>query len=474
MSDDVDQRIGEGIDRVLGDHMGLHWDRDWHPGRVVRHRRRQRWGIAAAGLAAALGVLAAPVTAPVHHAHDALLPSSLAAPRIPAGVRRVLAALGDAHPLVDGMAPVYASYPVAVPTGRNYAFSGPFRWHGLSANSVSIQVNNRQTVLGGLLFAQGQPVYSFSGASPTGGTPIAPPALGTSVYGQWIQGGQTPISGFSAAGSHVYLTRGNTWADIVGGAKTYWAVSPGQPAATVTDQIAGLPAQPNQAVLMEEGASGLSRGFVTQNGGRTWSPWAMGANTVSDLIAIHSRYWAIVNGTLAESSSGSRFVPVLSLNTNRWQGDTFAVNPANPQMAAVALIPISGDGIGPVLETFTGGKTWQVLPHFPPFGAAPSSMAMTASGDIAALVNLSSPVLVTYRPSAQQWQVLPVPVARSVLGVGQLAEDPQANLLYGAPGGTIYRWVAAQQQWQVIKPPSGAQLSTAPATPLQAIGTQQI
>lgn len=475
MSEEFDDKIAQSLDRVLGQGLGLGLNRAWHPDQVLFRRRRRRWAIGGAGMAASLLALALPIWPALHEAHQSSQQVSYLARQVPDTVQAILRRLGDGSATVDGMSPVYASYPVAVPTGQNYAFSGHFSWQGLSATAVSIQINMKHQVLGGVLFAQGEPIYTFSGGHLNQGKTIAPPSPPTVLQGTWIKGGAGAIDAFSAAGSHVYLTRRNLWANLTGGNTTsWWAKSPGSPPSVVSDTIAALPAHPEQAVLVEESPSGQSKGFVTQNGGRTWTPWRMGTVSVSNLIAIGTRYWAIVKGTLATSLTGKTFTPVLSLNTRRWQVQSFAVNPSNPDMVVVALIPISGDGIGPVLETRDGGRHWYVLPNFPALGAAPAVMAMSASGSIAALINLSEPVLLTYQPASRQWSLLPVPNEGRQTGVGALAEDPAGDLIYGAPGGLIYEWERTGKLWQVIPLPSQVTPSSDPATPLQSIGNQQI
>lgn len=474
MSDDFDRHIGESLDKAF-DQMGLNWDHSWHPARMAKRRLWQRWSVGLGGLAASLGLVMLPLTAITSQGQTSVGQQNLAAPQLNMALRKSLTALGDSRAQVDGMAPVYGSYPLAVPTGQNYVLSGSFDWHGIHATSVALQINNSQNVTGGLLFDHGQPVYGFTGSSVSSGNAIPSSKVSRSLTGTWLQGGSTGLSTFSAAANHVYLTHNNQWADLVGGVKTYWATSPGKPNSTVTDRVAALPEHPNHALLVEENSTGVSTGYVTSNGGRSWTSWAMGSASVSNLIAIGSRYWAIVNGTVASSVNGKTFTPMLPLNTNRWQVATYAVNPSNPNMLVASLIPMAGDGIGPVLETKNGGKTWAALPNFPPFGSAPSSMSMTANGRIAALVNLSSPILLTYQPQNNHWHVLPVPVSHNaVMGVGQLAEDPMGNLIYGAPGGSIYRWSSGHKAWDVINPPAGAQLNTSPASPLQAIGIRQI
>jgi hypothetical protein len=481
MSYDREKQLGELLDQALGEKLELYFQPAWHPSHVLDRRRTRTWRIVlgATGLAVSV-VLALPFTVQLPHGHGAVSNRTLSAIHLPKGLNRIIARVSHGSFRVASMVPVYASYPVARPTGHNLSVTGTFDIHGTTGNSLSVLVNNHMQMQGGMVFHNGRPVYVFTGSNPQVGTVIsAPDATAVQsvshIKAQWYPGGDVSIGTFSAAGSHVYVTHGNLWSDMVPGSSNYWIQSPASPPATTIDSIAGLPANPDDAVLTEETPSGLSRGFVTTNGGMTWQSWGVGAASVSTLIAIDHRYWAILNGTLAWSTNGTKWNNILPLNPKHWQVETYAVDPANPDVAAVSLIPISGDGIGPVLETRNGGKTWSQVPHVPAIGAAPTTMVMNTNGDIAALINANGPVVVRYTASQQQWTVLPVPATPiSAGGLGQLAASANGNLIYGAPGGAIYQWIASTRQWLVIKPPAGLDSAGLAANPLQAIGNDQI
>ncbi|MCL5116734.1 MAG: hypothetical protein M1272_06255 [Firmicutes bacterium] len=472
MSHDREQHLGELLDHALGEEMGLYFQPAWHPKFKARKRRSRTWRIALTSAAVvAAGVFTLPWTLPLPQGQRAVSNTDLAAIHLPKQLTREVGQVSHGHFGVASMTPVYGTYPVANPTGHNLSVVGNFQIGRVVGNSLSLLLNNHMQIEGGMLFSQGTPVYSFTGSDVQGGSAIPAAGSATPVSGTWYGLEGSSVNTVSAAGAHVYVTHGNTWADLL---HKYWMNSPAAPSAQTVDSIAGLPASPDHALLLEENPSGMSRGFITTDAGHSWTEWPLGSQSVSDLIAIGSRYWAILNGTLAWSSNGSAWHNVLNLNIKRWQVETYAIDPANPSVLSVALIPISGDGIGPVLETQNGGQSWSEIPNFPAIGAAPSTMVMTTNGDIAALINANGPVIVRYSAKTQQWSSFPVPAQNDNLGLGQLSASPNGNLLYAAPGGLIYQWVRQSQVWLVIAPPPGGDKGGLAATPLQSVGNQQI
>lgn len=480
MSFEREKQVGQLLDQALGEHLDLYFQPAWHPQHHLS-RRRARWkavGLSTAAVAAVF--LALPFFVQPSSGQRQVSNSTLSAIHLPKSLYRQVSRVSHGSFSVASMVPVYGTYPMASPTGHNLRVDGSFQIQGQTGSTLSIRLNNRMQVKGGMLFQNGVPVYLFSGSSFGAGSVIkAPTAHSVKPVGhakpQWYPGGNVGIGSFSAAGSHVYVSHGNLWSDVSPGSSGVWMQSPTSPGATTQDSIAGLPVSPNDALLMEQSPSGLSQGFITKNGGSTWQSWGRGSQSVSTLIAIDNRYWAVINGTLAWSSNGSQWHNILTLNPRRWQVETYAIDPANPKVAAVSLIPISGDGIGPVLETHNGGANWSKVPNFPAMGEAPSTMVMSTQGNIAALINANGPVLVRYTAMSQQWSVLPVPVARAGTGgLGQMAASGNGNLIYGAPSGKIYQWIRSSRQWLVINPPPGLDGANVSASPLQAIGTNQI
>jgi hypothetical protein len=475
MNYDQESRVGELLDKALANDVGLYFQPAWHPKYAVqkRHWRRR---IAMMGSAAALlAVLALPLTVKLPQGHGVVDNPNLAAIRLPKALAQAIRRMSHGPFAVASMVPVYGTYPLATPTGHNLSITGTFHIGVLAGNSLSLLVNNHMGLEAGVLFNNGNPVYEFSGPQMDNGSPILTPPKAVPAQGVWGWGGDVSINTFSAAGSHVYVTHGNLWSDMVGDQPSPWMPSPGTPGADTVDSIAGLPSQPNRALLVEENPLGLSRGFITTNGGATWTRWGSGTAAITNLIAIGNRFWAILNGTLVWSHNGRTWHNILSLNTNQWQVETYAVNPADPNMVAVSLIPISGDGIGPVLETTNDGRTWSEIPHFPMIGAAPTTMIMTPNGTIAALISGNGPVIVRYNPPSQQWSIFPVPVgSNDTTGVGQLAASTSGNLLYAAPGGLIYQWIGSLKEWLVIQPPPHFRASGMAAYPFEAIGDNQI
>ncbi|NMP20843.1 hypothetical protein [Sulfobacillus harzensis] len=475
MSRDLDQDLGQLLDEALGEKLGLYYQPAWHPKyRAARRRSRvKRIALASVGVAAA-GMLALPLTVRLPEGHGAVSNLNLSSVHLPSGLSHNVSQISHGAFSVSSMMPVYGTYPVANPTGHDLTLTGSFSINGSRGDTLSLLLNNKMKLMGGMLFNQGTPTYSFTGSSMEDGTAVASPSPATPIQGEWLQQDNVGINTASVAGNHTYVTHNNLWADITGSQLQDWVTSPANPRPNTVDSIAALPSSPDQALLTEEKPSGLSDGFITHNGGRTWVGWGLGAQTVSNLIAMKDRFWAILNGTLAWSANGRQWNSVLNLNIKKWQVESFALDPANPNVMAVALIPISGDGVGPVLESQNGGQSWQEVPHFPAIGAAPTTMVMTANGDIAALINANGPTIVYYAQSTGQWSIVPVPATSNAEGLGQLAASPNGDLLYGAPGGSIYQWVGQSKVWLVINPPPGLDGSGQAPSPLGSIGNQQI
>lgn len=476
MTEDFDTRIGQALDRALDQQLGLKFDTTFRPGvTVARRKRRWQWSMGSVAAAAGVFVVAVPVLNSIHPGNVSSANKTLAAYSVSKSVKATLARLGATKGWsVNGMSPIYATYPMAVPTGRSMSLSGHFKIGQVVGNSLALQLTNRQQVVGGTLFSGGIPVYTFTGDVPATGQSIHSQAQVKAMHGSWINGTPTPIDSFAAAGPNIYMTHGNTWTVMTGQSTSYWAKAPGTSSVATTDTISALPSNPNQALLFEENPSGQSMGYVTTDRGHQWTPWSLGYKTVSNVVGMNHEYWAIINGNLMTSQNGSQWTSLMTLNPNRWQVEDYAIDPANPHTIAAALVPVSGNGIGPVLETTNNGATWAQVPHFPALGAAPASMVMSPTGAISALVNLTDPVLVRYSDSQQKWMILPVPGQNNNIGIGQLAATVKGDLLYGAPGGYLYQWTKATKTWGVITPPKGTNTNTAPATPLETIGESQV
>lgn len=480
MSFDREKQVGELLDRALADHRDLYFQPAWHPRQLLaRRRRRWRYGWGTGAVAAAI-FLTLPFTVHPSQGHRQVTNDTLSAIRLPKPLNRSISQVARGSYAVASMVPVYGTYPLVSATGHNLWLSGSFVLGRQSGNALSLLLNNHMNVAGGMLFHSGVPVYAFSGPALNGGNAIqspkaSPVPMTGKDHARWYPQGDVGIGSFSAAGSHVYVTHGNLWSDVVPYTNDYWMQSPANPKTTTVDTIAGLPASPNTALLMEDNSAGLSRGFITTDGGTTWQPWGLGSQAVSTLIAIRNRYWAILNGTLSWSANGRQWNNILPLNPKRWQVETYALDPADPNVAAVSLIPIAGDGIGPVLETTNGGKSWSEVPNFPAIGESPTTMVMNSNGNIAALINANGPVVVRYTASSQHWSVLPVPSSGNRgNGLGQLAASANGNLIYGAPGGVLYQWIHQSGKWFVINPPAGYDNAGLAASPLQTVGNNQI
>ncbi|WP_053958819.1 hypothetical protein [Sulfobacillus thermosulfidooxidans] len=474
MTDHLHDKLGERLDHALGEGMGLYFNTNWHPKKVMRRQSYLRRTVLGAVAASVAGLVLVPHLHSIRQSQASSSERTLAAPALSSSIKQVLQQFSDEQVQVIDMSPVYAKYPMAVPTGHALTLSGKFTLGQITGTSLVLKLDNRRHVLGGTLFSQGVPIYDFVGHDATNGQVISPHPSSTPLKGTWVAGLPTPITSFAAAGPYIYLTHNNTWAVLHGQSKAYWAVSPGPGTNNMIDTISALPTKPNDVLLVEENPSGQSVGYVSTDRGRHWTTWAIGSATFSNVVAMDHHYWAIVNGTLQVSQTGIRWNSLLPLNTKRWQVEDYAINPANSQQIAVALVPVAGTGIGPVLETQNGGQSWHQLPHFPALGAAPSSMVMSPAGGISALVNLSNPVLVRYSPTSHRWTAIAVPSNGQQVGVGQLAASPNGDLFYGSPTGAIYRWVKSDSQWQYIAPPSASAADSSAPYPLEAIGNHQI
>lgn len=469
-----EDKIGERLDHALGEGLGLYFNTDWHPKKAARRQKYIRHTLIGAVAASVAGFLILPQSHPIGRSHASSGQTTLAAPALSTSVKQVLRQFSDEQVQVIDMSLVYNKFPMAVPTGHALTLSGKFTLGQITGTSLVLKLDNSRRVLGGTLFSQGTPVYDFVGRDATNGQVISPHPQSTPLKGQWVSGLPTPITSFANAGSYIYVTHNNTWSVLHGQKKAYWTASPGTTSPNVIDTISALPSNPKDVLLVEENAAGQSQGYVSTNRGESWTPWTIGQATFTNVVAMNHHYWAIINGTIQESNTGSTWTSLLPLNTARWQVEDFAINPTNPEQITVALVPTAGSGIGPVLQTQNGGQSWHQLAHFPALGAAPSSMVMSPAGGISALVNLSNPVLVRYSPTAHRWTAIAVPSNGQQVGVGQLAASPNGNLLYGAPTGQIYRWVKSDAHWQVIAPPSASGRSSSAPYPLEAIGNHQV
>lgn len=526
MSVDSDERIVAALDRTF-DRMGVKWDPLWDPETVLNFRRRRRMrltmGLSAACAALVLGVwwlpgkLSAPNIHPVASGSTAgvLKPATAAhrpaAAAMPAAVRPLIRSMNGHNVRMSREEPVYSSYPMKAPSGKNLTVDGSFKVAGMAGNTMTIRLDRNNQIQSAVLMNNGSPVATItpetlsagpmkaagnvqskavpapspSAAASSSASPVpvplaVTPTLGDGqppvpLKGHWVSGLPTPISSFSAAGPLVYLTDGNHWTVMYGNALTYWNPIPGSQTATVvSSKIAALPDSPNDALLIEKFANGQSMGYITNDRGKTWQQWALGTQSVSQLIAMRGRYWAVINGQLETSVDGGwQWKNLMTLDASQWQVKDFAVSPKNPNVIAASLTSVTKGRMGPILQTVDGGQTWKSIPNYPALNQTPSDMVMMPDGSLAALVNSDTPTIVTYSPGAQRWSLIPLPQADN--GVGEMTASPNGDLVYSAPGGNLYRWVSGQSFWQQIAPPKNSLGDTATvAQPIMAIGNSQI
>ncbi len=468
--------IGEALDRAF-DRMGVYWTGQWPP-RQDHFRHWLKWTVSGtAACAAGIAALFIPWMPPLHRQQVTVTVPVASRPALPQTIRNLLRIFSARQVAVQSMVPVYTSYPVVSPSAHSFNLSGTYTIAGVPGTELALVVGQHHQPKSGVLFAGNRPVLSFrvERASTLAAVQrIQPAGAPKLLAGKWLVGGTSQLNSFTAAGPWVYASHRGYWTVLTGLAPAQWNPPPVGQAASNTATIAGLPAQATHALLVEEDSSGLSRGFVSDNQGRSWTPWTLGRVTFSHLVAMYHQYWAIVNGSLRESTNGSTWTTILGVNHARWKVQDFAVNPQDPNTLVASLVPIAGSGIGPVLTTANGGQSWTEIPNFPNLGVAPNDLAVLSNGDMAALVPLAKPVLVEYHQMSQSWQIISVPRQAMGLGTGQLTAAPNGNLVYAAPGGNIYLWSGGPHAWHVIVPPTQTPLNANSASPLEAIGNNQI
>ncbi|MBX5466751.1 MAG: hypothetical protein K6U14_04540 [Firmicutes bacterium] len=472
--------LGTALDRHF-DRMGLFWDRTWHPRRRARGSRGwMQWTLGAAA-AAGMGWLAWAVVPHASHATSRTLSAAAKSPAesLPQSVRHLLVDVRAQNVEVRASWPVFASYPVAAPTGRNWLLAGRFFADGIPGDHLSVLVDDRSDVQSAVLLRQGQPVAqvllppaAWVAAPASSRAPAAPAVepLATAVAahplsGVWVTGGVGRIESFTAAGPAVYLTRPGAWTSLSSGRAAFWDPLPD--GKTGAAAIAALPAKPATALLTVETGAGTA-GFYTQDGGRHWHRWSLAATSVTQVVAMGSRFWAVVDGSLATSSDGDHWQVVLPLADSAWAVRDYAINPEDPAQVAVSLTAVNGQGLGPLLLSDNGGQTWQVLPNYPALGKTPADMVMLPGGRIAALVNLKVPVVAEYDPQAQSWRVIPLP--RGTAPGGRLAATPAGDLFYAPPAGPLWYYQAGAATWWPIPVPA----AWGPPHLLVAVGDRQV
>lgn len=471
-----EERVGRALDRAF-DRMGVTWDPEWRPTMVKPKRWRTVAVTAVAGVAAAVTALLIPggPNRLERHRIAVQLPLTTSA-ALPQAVARLVQNWHGQGVDPDGLVPAYGAYPLLRPTGDEMTLTGRFHVDGVSGTRVALLLSRGENhVLQGVLFSHQNPVltYQAGGAHRAELHVVHPAPAPTALAGQWSKAGNVQLQSFTASGPLVYATHGPDFTVLTGLGTAYWNPPPGR-GAFRSATIAGLPSDPSQALLLETDAQGFTQGYVTADQGQHWVPWALGHVRAANLVSMQHRFWAIINGNLEESPQGTTWHRILTVNDRRWQVANFAVNPQNPAMVVASLVPIAGNGIGPVLVTHDNGRHWNVIPDYPTLGLAPTDLSVLPNGNVVGLVALARPVLVEYHHLRHAWQIIRVPRQASVRGTGDLTAAPDGNLLYGAPGGTIYRWAHEPATWQAISPPSGVRPGGGAPTPLEAIGDQQV
>lgn len=471
-------RVGPALDRAF-DRMGVTWDPEWRPTMAKPNRWRVVAFAAVAGLAAAVTALFVSTGPPRLERHQVAVEVPLTtSAALPEAVARLVHGWHGRGVEPDGLVPAYGAYPLLRPTGDQMTLTGTFRVDGVVGTRVALLLSRGEDrVLMGVLFKHGSPVLTYQAGGPGGAarlSVVTPAPSPTALSGQWDKAGSAQLASFTASGPLVYATHGADFTVLTGLGMAYWNPPPGASGSPFrTAAIAGLPADPSRAVLLETEASGLTEGYVTGDQGRRWVRWALGPARASNLVSMRHRFWAIINGNLEESQQGTAWRSILTVNEQRWQVADFAVNPQNPEMVVASLVPIAGNGIGPVLETRDNGRRWSVVPDYPTLGLAPTNLSVLPNGNVIGLVALPRPVLVEYHHRRGLWQIIRVPREASGRGTGDLTAAPDGNLVYGAPDGAIYRWDHRQAAWQAVSPPPGVRAGSGAPNPLEAIGDQQ-
>jgi hypothetical protein len=454
---------GRLVDRVFQE-MGIIFAPGYDP-RRYRLRRWRRAGLSGGVVAAALAVAVGgwlthrripPRTPP----YVATLPRGTVVDAttawLPARSRTAFSALTSV--------PVWPT-----PYGRPFretTLLGSVTLHGVRTNAV-VALSRGRSLLAAVGYDGGQPVWY---QAPSGGFGVVAraPVL-AAARGRWIQGGPTDVTSFSAAGAYVYVSRGPEWTVLDGRDNDHWAapLAPG----TVETQVTALPARPGAALLLNFTASGRQALFVRRPGDTTWLPTPLPDNPVRELVGSGSHYWMLAGGKLYASTTGTDWQRVYTPPPG-FDVETFAVSPAGDGHVAVSLVPTGQTGIGPVVVSDDGGRSWRALPPPWPNGSGASTLAVDPHGNVLALLPGPPLLLEQWSEATGRWALIPLPRPNET-GIGTLAAYTNGDLLYSDASGHLYRWLAGRRAWLPIPPPPGVPAGS-PPTLLMGIGTSQV
>lgn len=475
-----EHQIGQSLDRTF-DRLGLFWDPSFQP-RAAMARRQWKRRLAAMGALAAAGSFAVAASFFLHPRRapsQALRAAALVSPRLPQSVVQLLHSTQAQDVAVQGSEAVFASYPIN-PSGRSWLLAGRFQANGIAGDHLSVEVDNSNRLQSAVLLRQGQPVATMipplALAAYTNSRPLPlsldvhptiPAVTATApLPGTWVSGGPGRIESFAAAGPLVYLTRKGAWTALQPGRQSYWDPLPGHLSGDAV--IAALPAAPTTALLVVQTGQG-PRGFVTTDGGHHWQAWDFSPTSVQQIVAMGNQFWAVIDGSLSVSTNGQDWRTILPLAGTGWEVRDFAVDPEDPAISVVSLDSAASGALGPLLESSDGGLSWREIPNYPALGKTPADMVMLPGGKVAALVNLTVPVVALYSPEVSQWQVLPLP--QGTLAGGQLGATPDGHLVYAPPQGPLLYASLTPAEWWVLPDPTA---QPGPVHLVAAIGNQQV
>ena len=357
--------------------------------------------------------------------------------------------------------PAFASTTAKAASETTYL--GRLSWQGPLTDAV-VSVNMPQAMMA-VGFRQSQPVWDTVGhhvANIPRASVMAP------AGGRWQAGSNRSLTSFTAAGPYAYVTSGSEWAVVDGGA-SHWAAAPG--VNVVRSEIAALPADPTSSLLLTEDAGGTQSLYVRRGLKASWTPIALPGVPVLQTVAVANEYWVLAGGSIRVWTPTSTW-KTLYAPPPQFVVSSFAVSPSGARIV-VLLAPSSGQtGVGPMLLSNNGGRTWRTLGTPWPNGSSPTSPVLEPNGAVAVFLPGPPGLVEQYSPKTGAWAILPTPVPNSS-GTGALGANGNGNLLYSDGSGLVFRYVQSAAAWQALPPIPGG-TGGQPTPLLMGIGTDEV
>jgi hypothetical protein len=441
---------GELLDRALA-RLGVRWTAGFDP-RTYRPQAVRPWGLAWRTAAAAavllLGVFAESLGQGTGTRHAALSVSSL----------------GRLSPA----SPVSASTPWPLwPSSKSAAW--PVVVQHRAASRVSQTIVSAGPVhrpVMNVVFVGNRPIAAARGSKIR---IRLRPTVGRTQSGRWVVGGYTVLDSLAAAGNYTYLTEGRRWAVLGSPAPSTWNSVP-DPTASWS-WIQALPDAPATAVLLTADSGGQQGMFWRSSVRGAWHAEPLPGSPVTQLVAAGRRFWALAGGRLVVSQNGHTWTALFSPPAG-FTVTTFAVDPVGRGEVALALAPDGGAGVGPMMASWDGGRTWTTLPAAWPTGGRPVTLVLDPRRDVSALFGPPGPiVLERWVAGSRAWVIVPLPPRADVARVGELAALSQGNLVYADARGRLFLWTVASGRWHPLPPPP---LPMGSVSLLMGIGPRQV